>query len=81
MKLIEPGHQLRLRENMIYDKDFVICPKFVFKSLSKWYRCNKVIELSAHESKIGDAAMRQATRNLSIYSRGRNSNYSSSRPS
>jgi hypothetical protein len=61
-KLVEPGHSIRLRENKYHEEHFVICPKYVFKPLSKWYKCNKVLELNVHESKIGEMALRQASR-------------------
>ena len=58
LKIIEPGHQIRLRENMVHGENFVILPKFAFKSLSKWYGCNRVIELTVHEFKLSEFATR-----------------------
>jgi hypothetical protein len=39
---------------MCYNEDFVILPRYVFNSLSKWYECNKVIELTVHKLKISE---------------------------
>ena len=42
----------------MFDVDFIIVPKYVFKPLSKWYTCNKVIERSVNEIKIFQNIMR-----------------------
>lgn len=42
--LIENMHSLRLTD-VTYGTNYVIVPRFVFFPLSKWYSCNKVIEL------------------------------------
>ena len=47
-RLIEPYHERRLRDDMAYGIHFVVVPKYVFKSLSKWYNCNAVIERQVH---------------------------------
>lgn len=47
-RLIEPYHESRLRDGMAYGIHFVVVPKYVFKSLSKWYKCNAVIERQVH---------------------------------
>jgi hypothetical protein len=39
-KLIQKGHEYRLRDDICYNVDFVIAPKYVFKSLNLWYDCN-----------------------------------------
>ena len=57
-KLLEPGHCLRLKDDMTFKEDFIIVPKYVFKPLSKWYDCNKVIERSVLELKIFQNIMR-----------------------
>lgn len=57
-KLLEPGHQIRLKDEKMFDVDFIIVPKYVFKPLSKWYTCNKVIERSVNEIKIFQNIMR-----------------------
>ena len=41
--LLEEGHEYRIRE-VSYNEEYIIVPKLVFRSLSRWYSCNKVIE-------------------------------------
>ena len=41
--LVEQYHSQRLRD-VEYGQDFVVLPRNVFFPLSKWYKCNKVIE-------------------------------------
>ena len=50
LQFIAADHHTRWREEISWDLDFVIVPKYVFKSLSKWYKCNKVIELRTTKS-------------------------------
>jgi len=45
---MEQGHEYRLKDSMTYNEDFVIVPKYVYNSLSKWYKSNKTIELTVH---------------------------------
>ena len=45
---------------MSFNEDFVIVPKYVFNSLSKWYKCNKTIELKVHQCKTADNILRIA---------------------
>lgn len=33
-------------EEISWNHDFVVVPKYVFIPLTKWYNCNKVIELN-----------------------------------
>lgn len=44
LRLIEEGHQYRLKDDLNLNEDYVVLPKFVFKALSSWYSCNLVIE-------------------------------------
>lgn len=44
------GHVSRKNEELIYGEDFVVVPKYVFKSLSKWYPCNKMMGLYVKKS-------------------------------
>ena len=45
-KFISPDHSLRWRDELLWKQDFVVVPKCVFRALSKWYQCNKMIELT-----------------------------------
>jgi len=45
IQFIANDHHTRWSEEVCWQQDFVVVPKYVFKSLSKWYKCNKVIEL------------------------------------
>ena len=42
--LVEPMHDLRLKDEISYGENFIFVPKFVFYPLSKWYKLTKVIE-------------------------------------
>jgi len=53
--LIEEGHDYRLKE-VTYNEEFVIVPKFVFRSLSRWYQCNMVIERIVLKEKVDKKA-------------------------
>lgn len=50
---IMEGHQIRWKEDLVWNHDFVVVPKYVFIPLSKWYSCDKVIEIKTTFSKIG----------------------------
>lgn len=50
--LIEKCHKERLREDVMFEQDFVIVPKYVYLPLSFWHSCNKEIKLEAHTSQI-----------------------------
>jgi len=40
-RLIIPGHQCRMKEELVYCEHFVIVPKYVWVPLSKWYTSTK----------------------------------------
>lgn len=42
--LVEPYHELRLKDDHNYGDQFIVVPRFVFFPLSKWYKVTKVIE-------------------------------------
>lgn len=43
-KLLEPMHELRLKDDIAYGDKFILVPRYVFYPLSKWYKITKVIE-------------------------------------
>ena len=57
-KLILRGHDLRKDDNLIYNEDFIVLPKYAFKALSKWYPCNKVMELNVSKAHLYDSIMK-----------------------
>ena len=75
LKLMHEGHQLRQREDMEYGRDFVLVPRYVCKSLSNWYGCNKTIELpvvvSALDPKGQDLGNSNAKNATSFFSPGK----------
>jgi hypothetical protein len=54
-RLIEEGHQYRLRDGLNLNEHFVVLPKFVFKALSSWYPCNLTIERAVIKRKASHA--------------------------
>lgn len=61
--LLEPGHSVRFKEDIRYGMDYVLVPKYVFKALSVWYKCNIPIErkVTQHENWTN-----QRARNISV---------------
>jgi hypothetical protein len=43
LSLLEDKHSYRLKD-VIFGTDFIIIPRFMFFPLSKWYKCNQMIE-------------------------------------
>ena len=58
-KLLQNDHEMRLKEDKLFGEDLVIAPKYVFKPLSTWYDCNKIIKRKVHQTKTYQNIMRQ----------------------
>ena len=57
------GHNTRIDfDNFKYDQGFVLVPKNVFGCISKWYKCDQVIEFKSESNGVDSKAVKAANK-------------------